>query len=68
MPVSKNGRLAVAENAHDALLEYFRASEAWASTCGHEEATVEDERKAEDRFNKAQYDARNALRASGIAP
>lgn len=58
----------MAENAHDALLEYFRASEAWAATCGHEEATAEDEHKAEARFNRAQNDARAALRASGITP
>ena len=48
-------------NAHDALLEYFNASQSLQNTLGHPEATVEDERKVEARFEAATTAARAAL-------
>lgn len=49
------------------LLEYFNASVAFSNTVGHEEATVEDERKAEERFDAATLAVRAALKKAGAA-
>jgi hypothetical protein len=48
-------------NAHDALEEYFLASQSLQMTIGHSEATLEDERKAESRYEAATHAARAAL-------
>lgn len=47
--------------AHATLLEYFNASQAWTATAGHEDATVEDERKAEARYDAAIKTANEAV-------
>jgi len=51
-------------NLHAVLLEYFHASNSFDFTVGHEEATVEDERKAQERFDAAAVAVRAALAAA----
>lgn len=54
-------------NTHDALLEFYRAHNAWISIAGHPDATADDENKAEARYDAALKAAREALTAAGVA-
>lgn len=56
-----------AVNAHDALIEYFNASKALFMTIGHPEATAEDERKAEERYEAATKAVRATIAKAGAA-
>jgi hypothetical protein len=48
-------------NAHDALVEYFNASQALTMTLGHPKATAYDEHKAEERYEAATKAVRAAM-------
>ncbi|RQO38637.1 hypothetical protein DBR37_01720 [Herminiimonas sp. KBW02] len=54
-------------HAHDDLVEYFNASESLQLTIGHENASADDEAKAEDRFQVARKAVRSALAKAGAA-
>lgn len=56
---------ALAQNV--VLLEFYKASRQFESTCGHEDATVADERSAELRYNTALSAVESALIAGGAA-
>ena len=51
-------------NLNAVLLEYFHASNSFNCTVGREDATVEDERKAGERFDVAAVAVRAALAAA----
>lgn len=54
-------------NSHEALVEYYRAAESFAFTSGHEDATVEQERAAEERFERAGDAVRKLMREGLLA-
>lgn len=59
-------QLAAAQAQNAVLLEFFNASSQLESTIGHEDATAEDERAAELRYNTA-FSAARAATAPGAA-
>lgn len=68
IPAKQNNALILkAVNSHDALIEFFKASVALVSTLGHEDATVEDEQKAEARYDAALIAAGAAVKSEGAA-
>lgn len=59
--------LSAAQAQNSVLLEFYKASRQFESTCGHEDATVEDEGAAELRYNNALIAVETALTAAGAA-